>query len=162
MVTESGRVVAVETDSVWVETLQQSTCNSCAVQKGCGQSLLNKWHAGRPNHIRVLLRDQRASTYVIGDRVDIAVPDEVILKGSLIVYILPLIGLLLGAGSAAALVAGSEFAAILGAMIGFLAGACLVRWHGRISRDDPALQPQLLGHSAGLRRPVDTAPVSLP
>ena len=42
MLLETGRVVAVDADSVWVETIRRTTCGSCAVQKGCGHGLLNQ------------------------------------------------------------------------------------------------------------------------
>ena len=42
MLTETGRVVAVDGDRLWVETIRKSTCGSCAAQKGCGHGLLNR------------------------------------------------------------------------------------------------------------------------
>ena len=54
MLTETGRVVALEQDSLWVETIRQSTCGSCAVQKGCGHGLINQISDGSRSFIRVL------------------------------------------------------------------------------------------------------------
>ena len=42
MLKESGKVVSIEDDGLWVETIQQSTCGSCRAKKGCGQQLLSK------------------------------------------------------------------------------------------------------------------------
>ena len=44
MLIETGRVVAVEAneEALWVETIRQSTCGSCAANKGCGHGLLNR------------------------------------------------------------------------------------------------------------------------
>ena len=57
MLTESGRVVAVNDSTVWVETIQQSTCGQCAARKGCGQSMLSKMYDGRRHHIEVPIQD---------------------------------------------------------------------------------------------------------
>ena len=40
MLTETGRVVAVDDDGLWVETVRRSTCNACGVRQGCGHGLL--------------------------------------------------------------------------------------------------------------------------
>lgn len=40
MLTETGRVIAIDDDGVWVETLKQSACHQCKARKGCGQKLL--------------------------------------------------------------------------------------------------------------------------
>jgi len=40
MLRESGRVVAIESDAVWVETIRSSLCGSCAAKAGCGQDYL--------------------------------------------------------------------------------------------------------------------------
>ena len=54
MLVETGRVVAVEEDSLWVETIRQSTCGSCAAQKGCGHGLLNRYADGKRGYIQHL------------------------------------------------------------------------------------------------------------
>ena len=54
MLVESGRVVAIEPDAVWVETLRRSTCGACEVRNGCGHGLLNRIGDGRRACLRVL------------------------------------------------------------------------------------------------------------
>lgn len=39
---ETGRVVAVDGDGLWLETLKKSTCGQCSARAGCGQQLLAK------------------------------------------------------------------------------------------------------------------------
>ena len=41
MLIETGRVVALEGNTVWVETLRQSACGSCSARAGCGHGVLN-------------------------------------------------------------------------------------------------------------------------
>jgi sigma-E factor negative regulatory protein RseC len=151
MLTEQGRVVALEADGLWVETVRASTCGKCSAASGCGHGLLNRLGDGRRNYVRVLPGDQPLSAIAVGDEVRIAVPEEVFLRGSLLVYGLPLLGLLGGAlALPAALsdaVAANEPLAVAGAVTGFALGAGLVRWHAWRHRDDRRLQPILLGHA---------------
>ena len=145
MLTETGRVVAVETDSLWVETIRQSTCGSCAVQKGCGHGLINRISDGSRSYIRVLPGKLAATACTVDDQVRISIPEEVILRGSLIVYMLPLVTMLSAAPAAASLFAGNQdLLAILGAVFGFGLGVGAVRWHAWRHRDDASLQPTLV------------------
>lgn len=145
MLIETGRVVAVETDSLWVETIRQSTCGSCAAQKGCGHGLLNRISDGQRNYVRVLGSRQAVGACRVDEQVRISIPDQVILRGSLVVYMLPLISMLaLAAGAAALWPLSPDLAAGGGAGAGLLLGFALVRWHAWRHRDDPGLQPTLL------------------
>lgn len=156
MLTETGRVVAVETGGLWVETIRQSTCGSCAAQKGCGHGLLNRYSDGKRGYIRVLESEQlAASACSVDDQVLIAIPEEVILKGSLILYILPLMAMLAGAALGGYLVpAWGDLAALLGAVSGFVVGFAMVRLHAHKHRNDENFQPKLLERVAPSAIPV--------
>lgn len=144
MLTETGRVVALEADGLWVETIRRSTCGSCAIQKGCGHGLLNRISEGKKGYIRVLAGDQAVENYSIDDQVLISIPEEIILRGSFIAYILPLMGMLSGALGAVNWLPGNEdLLALLGAAGGLTLGFILVRWHGARHRHDPDFQPVL-------------------
>jgi sigma-E factor negative regulatory protein RseC len=41
MLTEQARVVALDAETVWVETIRQSSCGSCSARAGCGHGMLN-------------------------------------------------------------------------------------------------------------------------
>ena len=157
MMIESGRVVAVEADSLWVETIRQSTCGSCAAQKGCGHGLLNRIADGRRGYVRVLSGDIAAGDCAIDDQVRFSIPEQVILRGSLVVYIVPLLGMLLGAALAAQyLTVTQDLAALAGAVLGAGGGVAVVRWHAQRHREDPELQPTLIEilNPAAVGRPV--------
>ena len=144
MIKESGRIVAIEDDCLWVETIRQSTCNSCSARKGCGHSLLNKVSEGRRHHVRVLLGSQSAADFIVDDQVDISIPEQVLVGGALLVYMLPLITML----AAATLVSQwwpGDVPAFLGAVAGFVLGIGVVRLHGQLNRNNRALQPIVLG-----------------
>jgi len=144
MLIETGRVVAVDEDALWVETIRQSTCGSCAANKGCGHSLLNRLAHGRSGYVRVLPA-AGAVPCAVHDQVRIGIPEQVILRGSLVVYMLPLLSMLaLAAGVAGVWPDRTELATVGGAVVGLLLGLALVRWHAWCHRRDPALQPVVL------------------
>jgi sigma-E factor negative regulatory protein RseC len=153
MLTESGRVVGFESDGLWVETIRRSTCGTCAAQKGCGHGLLNRISEGKRGYIRVLPGEHPVGHYNIDDQVLISIPEEVILRGSFIAYVLPLMTMLAGALSAVNWLPGNEdLLAICGAAGGLALGYALVRWHGIRHFRDPDFQPVLLSVIAS---PVD-------
>ena len=76
MLTETGRVVAVDADGVWVETIRQSTCGSCAAQKGCGHGLMNRISDGHRSLIRALPGRLSAGDCQVDDQVRISMPED--------------------------------------------------------------------------------------
>jgi sigma-E factor negative regulatory protein RseC len=156
MLTETGRVVGVEADGLWIETIRQSTCGACAAQKGCGHGLLNRISDGKRGYIRVLpAGDRTIEDYNIDDQVVISIPEEVILRGSFIAYVLPLLGMMAGALAAANGFSGNEdLLAVTGALGGLALGFALVRWHGARHHRDPEFQPVLLSVVSPTAEPV--------
>ncbi len=137
MIEESGRVVAVESGAVWVETLRKSTCSGCSARSGCGQGLLGELGLGpRRGHVRALSE----LSLSVGDAVIIGVREDLLVRGSLLVYLMPLLGLFAGA-----LLTQSAGAAEPWVVLGGFAGMFLA-WYGVRRRSvrtahDPALQP---------------------
>jgi sigma-E factor negative regulatory protein RseC len=157
MLVETGRVVAVEADSLWVETVRQTTCGSCSARKGCGHGLMNQISDGHQCLVRVLPGRLSPTDCAVDDEVRISIPEEVVLRGSLVVYVLPLLCMLAAAGAGSYLAPqAADGAGALGAIAGLAVGFGLVRWHAWRHRDDCRLQPTLL---EVLRR--DTEPVRL-
>jgi len=145
---ERATVIALEQDSVWVETRRQGSCDVCAANKGCGQGIMSRIVPGREQYIRALVDSEQRQHLGVGDEVEIVVPDDLILKASLIVYLLPLSMLLLGMFAGAWALPGDP-GSIVGGILGLVVGAGLVRWHARSVRDDARVQPRVLAPPAG-------------
>lgn len=152
MITETGRVVAVEPDCLWVETIQRSACKSCAAEKGCGQKLMSRWGSSA-SYLRVLPGECGTGAFQVGDDVTIGVPERVVAAGSLLVYLLPLVAMMLGVALGSAR-GWAEPWIMLAALLGLLVGGGLVRWHSFLSRNNPDLQPVLVGAAALVRTPA--------
>lgn len=86
MVEETAKVLKVEGDTVWVQAIQQSACGSCQAQKGCGHSLLAK--VGQKQIDLPVARN--GLDVQESDQVIIGVPEQAILRSSLIMYGIPL------------------------------------------------------------------------
>lgn len=142
MITETGRVVAIDAECLWVETIQRSTCQSCSAEKGCGQSLIAKWD-GKTSFIRVLLEGRDPGQYQLHDEITIGIPDAVVANGSLLVYLTPLVSMV-AALFAAELLRLAEGGVIALTALGLVTGGLLVRWHSHRHRNDRRVQPILL------------------
>ncbi len=149
MLTETGRIVAVEKDWVWVETIRQSTCGSCSAAKGCGHGLMNQVSDGRRSYLKVSVGGFPGQAFTVGDEVRIAIPEQLMLSGSFMMYMVPLFSTLaLAAGCSALVDNASDLHTLTGAAAGFGVGVLLVRLHAWYRQDDPALTPKLLGPAA--------------
>lgn len=151
MITENGIVVALDPDAIWIETIRKSTCEACSAQKGCGQQLMSSI-SGRMARIRVLTQYAPQSQYRIGEQVTVGIPDNAVVLGSLLVYSVPLLTMILAAIAAGKLWPGDLVAAISG-LAGLVLGGVVVRLLSWRQRNNPDLQPVLL-------KPVQSVPIN--
>jgi len=98
MLEEKAIIVETDQDFAWVETQRQSTCGACSVNKGCGTSVLQKVLGQKRTRLKVL----NQNNYETGEAVVLGLQESALIKGSLLMYGLPLIAMfgfaLLGAG----------------------------------------------------------------
>ena len=146
MIFETGTVVSKNQDSLMVETIQQTTCDSCSAQKGCGHTALTKL-TGTKNEIRVLPGDFSVDSLRLGQSATIGIPEHIVVKGSLMVYLIPVIGALTGSwmlGDEGKTLEQDLFS-ILGALIGLVGGGILVNMRGQKAQADVQSNPVLFG-----------------
>lgn len=142
MLRESGRVVAIDDDGVWVETTNKTLCGSCAAEKGCGQSLLARW-VNSHGYLKALFNGRDPRTIRINDVVDVGIPEDVVVTSSLIIYLLPLLLLLAGAVVGGEAI-GGDAASAVGALLGLLLGAVVVKIYSHAVKHNRRIQPVLL------------------
>jgi sigma-E factor negative regulatory protein RseC len=146
MLTETGRVVGLDGESVWVETLRRSTCGTCAAQAGCGHGLVN---AAMSQGSRALVEARRASSLAddieLSDTVVLSLPERSFLTAAAALYGLPIVAAVIGAlalqglalsagggaGNPAPAAAHGDLWAAIGAVAGVAIGLGLVRWLSR-------------------------------
>ncbi len=139
MIEQQGRVVAREADAVWVETVRSGSCAACNAGRGCGQGTLERLQSDGLARVRALA-DVAAE---VGDRVAIGIPEQLLLRGTLRVYLLPLVLLFGGALAGQYLGSGEETALPLG-LLGLASGFVYNRWYSRRHEDDQTHQPRVL------------------
>jgi sigma-E factor negative regulatory protein RseC len=122
MIEERARVIAVEDNQLLLEAETRAACNACAAKQGCGTSVLSKWIG------RKFTRFQAANTVNarVGDEVVVGLAEEAMLKGSVLVYLLPLLAMIGFALLADSLVSADTASRDLLVLISAIAGFALM------------------------------------
>lgn len=119
MIEERARVIAVENGQLLLEAQTKASCSACAVKQGCGTSVVSKWIG------RKFTRFQAPNTVNarVGDEVVVGLAEEAMLKGSVLVYLLPLLAMigfaLLADSLIAADTASRDLLVLISAVVGF-------------------------------------------
>jgi sigma-E factor negative regulatory protein RseC len=120
-------VIHIQGAEALVEAVGEGGCGQCSSEKGCGSSKLSQLFCTKPRQFKV----HNEANAAIGDEVQITLQDGVLLRSSLLVYVLPLVLLLAGGmlGSYWSNDAASKdgFAA-MGSIIGLVAGFVIAQW----------------------------------
>lgn len=127
MIEEQARVVEVVDRVAKIVTERRSACGSCAAKQGCGTSLLAAWMPQRQLTFHIA-NDIDAR---VGDLVVVGLDERLLQRGSLLLYAVPLAGLLTGAIAGERLLAqfgwSSELGAVLLGLLGLTVSLGLVR-----------------------------------
>ncbi len=121
-------VIQVEGDAASVQPVGTGGCGHCSSEGGCGSGTLTKlFCSSKPRHFKVSNKAQAK----VGDEVQVTIPDGVLLRGAMKMYVLPLMLLLIGGiagvGLAGDAAAGRDAYAVTGAVIGLVLGFVLAR-----------------------------------
>ena len=148
MIEETATVVALDADRIWVETHRQSVCGQCSANKGCGSAALQKVLGNKRTRLAIAAGED-FDTVRIGDSVIIGVDESALLWGSLAVYAVPVLAMILAAlfgefMSRQMLLAGSDGLTVLFALAGFAIGVLWLRLFSTKARTDQRYQPILL------------------
>lgn len=139
MILETATVVSIEAQALWVDAVQKTACEACSAQKGCGTKVLSKL-TGKTNRIRVLAENDQLKEISVGEEVTIAIPEDVVVMASILVYLVPVFCSLFALWLAPA---GSDMLSYVSAAVGLMIGGLVVRFHSYKTRHDPRLNPVL-------------------
>jgi len=140
MLEEQAVVVEVAPGEVWVETCRQSACQSCSAKSSCGHSLLSKISSGKTQRLQV----NTDKVLQVGDQVVLGLDEGAFLRGSALLYLLPLVALMIGALAGEAVFGQDSLMSFVLAAAGLLAGFGYVRWYSWRHRQDAQYQPVVL------------------
>ena len=141
MIEEQATVVRSDEQGVWVELQRQSACGQCAARSGCGTAVLGKVLGKRLSRVRAL----HSQPVKAGDRVVIGIQEGALVRGSLAVYLIPLLMLIIFA-LAGRWVFGAqdEPMIILSGLAGLVAGFFWLRRFSCRNIDNEDYQPVVL------------------
>jgi len=143
VIEETGRVVATDTGHAWVETQRHSACGSCAARGGCGTSVLSRVLGQRAVRVRAI--DKIGAS--VGDRVVVGMDDAALLRGSMAVYLTPVLAMIGAAFVTEALAPQWGFGdglTVVGGGLGLLAGFVWLRLFSRRVGNDARYQALVL------------------
>lgn len=139
MIDEEGIVVESRGGTALVRAVPGSQCSGCAAAGSCQSG------AGREREVEA----DNSLGAEAGERVVMSVPSGDLLKASFQVYMIPVIGVLLGAGAAQTVVqvmagpAAAGAAAGLGGVAGVLLSVLAVRAYRKRHPESAALRPRI-------------------
>lgn len=101
MIETRAVVVKTEKNQVWIESCQTSSCGQCSQQQQCSTRVLDSLNQKQTFAIATEL-DLKT-----GDKVQIAIAENQVLRAAVIIYLMPLCALFSGAGIAESLLPNS-------------------------------------------------------
>ena len=90
MIEEQAQVIEIKGNRLLLQAQTQSACGSCSLSKGCGTSLLAKVVGRKFTHFQA----ENNINAKVGDTVVVGIAEDALLKGSLMMYILPVVFML--------------------------------------------------------------------
>ena len=142
MIEETGTVVSQDGDWAIVEPDKTSACGSCSVRNGCGTASLSRFFGQR----RHAFHAQNPINARPGDRVVMGLDESSLIKGSVLVYLLPIAGMIVAAMLMSAWAGmnglNQELWSLLGLVLGLLFGGFLARYWSR--RGGGQLNPKII------------------
>ncbi|TRW49597.1 SoxR reducing system RseC family protein [Aliidiomarina halalkaliphila] len=124
MIRELGEVIEVDGNSVTIATQLKQGCGGCQQQNHCGAGLLSKAFPSRQGTLSIWMD----STPAVGDTVELLLPEQVMVRFSFLLYLVPLLALFAGAWLGQALLGSEGISILLGFSAFALSFIGLKRW----------------------------------
>lgn len=122
MIRQPATVVSIDDQQIWLDVERQSSCSGCKLRNGCGTGLLAR-HVGR-RFSRLAV--PRTENLQVGEQVEVQIAEKELLHGALMMYLLPLLGLIGGAGLVNILT-GPAWLEVTAGMVGLTTGFVWLR-----------------------------------
>ena len=133
-------VIAVEGREALVESMQGGGCGHCDSENGCGSGKMSQLFCSEPRRFRV--RNDGGAQ--VGTLVQVTLPEGVLIRSAILMYILPLVLLLCGAIAGARWHAGSDAYAAVGGVAGLMLGFIMVKVWSLLRPFTSVAQPVIL------------------
>ena len=138
MLEETGTVLDVQNDRMWVETTARSSCSACGTTS-CSTSVISRLFGLRKN----LLEMKHSQDAKAGDRVIVGIPDHLLVRASVWAYLAPL-AMMVALTLVANLMGASDGIQAISAAAGLIIGLGLVRYLVDHTARRKQFEPQLV------------------
>ena len=125
MIETTARVISISNGTARIDPTTTSGCGACKSKNSCGVSGLGKYFSNNRQAIEMPCDEGIHE----GDELSVSMSEGDLLKAGLLVYLLPAVLALVGAGVASSVGFG-DVGAVLGMVAGFFAGLLLARISG--------------------------------
>ncbi|VAW61658.1 hypothetical protein MNBD_GAMMA08-1349 [hydrothermal vent metagenome] len=139
MIEETALVLETRHNRVLLQTQRKSACQSCSVKSGCGTSVLAKVVGRRSSEFTV----ENTLGARVGEQVIVAVDENALVQGSVLIYLFPLLAMLLS-GLLAEQFFATEFITIIFSFAGLLISMIGARYIFLNTRLKKIIHPQLV------------------
>lgn len=139
MIEETGRVLTTEDGFAEVETIRTSSCTACRARHGCGHHAVAQLSSTN----RMRMRAVDPLQVEVGQEVIVGIPEDTLLKASIWMYCVPLMGLVLGA-SLPSLLSDEPIWSVIASIAGFAGGLLFARKQAQKQATNSAFQPRIL------------------
>lgn len=151
MIEEQATIIRADGDYAWVEPVQRSACGGCEHASGCGTGVLSQVFGRRKQAVRVI----NGMNARVGERVIIGIREGVLVRNALLLYLVPLICLMLGAGfaqwwSTQLHAEQPQLWSIVGGGLCFGASLWLIRLYSNRRGADPDIYPVVIRRDIGV------------
>lgn len=137
MIKQKATVVATDDTTIWLDAERQSTCSQCQVKKGCGTGMLANHVGKRFSRISI----EKQDNVIVGQQVQLGIPEESLLQGAFMMYIIPLVMMFLSAALAQVL----DFNEAMEIVAGFAGLTVGFYWvHIRFKNNKAGLQAKII------------------
>lgn len=129
MIEEQAKVIEIKGNKLFLQAQTQSSCGSCSVSKGCGTSVLAKVVGRKFTHFQA----ENNINARVGDTVVVGMTEDALFKGSVMMYVLPIMCMLVSALLADYLLnSASHFRDLMIAatsIMGLILGSLMSKWY---------------------------------
>ncbi len=139
MIEETGYVLSVEDGFADVETIRTSSCSSCRARHGCGHHTIAQVSSSN----RMLMKAIDPLSVKVGQSVVVGIPEDTLLQASFWMYLIPLLGLVVGA-VLPSLWNDESHLAVFFSIIGFVVGLLLARNKSKQESNNMDYYPKIL------------------
>ena len=150
MIEETAQVIEIKGGSLVLQAFRQSACGSCAANKGCGTSVLSKVVGQKFSRFQA----ENSINANVGDTVIVGIPEDALLKGSMVMYVIPILGMFVFALLAdyflSVTIQNRDFLIAVATIVGLVCGSLFSKWYfasrSSAHKYAPVVLRKIIGH----------------